>query len=112
MTTAFSKTTLYNRMGITSSQLEALCQRWQIAELALFGSILRDDFQAESDIDVLVTYQPAAYRNLFTKMALKEEFEDLLQRNVDVVSKQAIEQSRNWIRRKSILDSAEVVYVA
>ena len=112
MTTTLSKTTLYKRMGITSDQLSALCRRWQIAELALFGSILRTDFHAESDIDLLVTYQPTAHRSLFAKMILKEELEDLLHRNVDLVSKKAIEQSRNWIRRQNILNSAEVIYVA
>ena len=103
---------LKERLEITPAELSEFCQRWQVSELALFGSILRDDFHANSDIDVLVSYQPVAKRGLFEKMRMKEEFSSLLHRKVDVVSKKAIEQSQNWIRRKNILDSAEVIYVA
>lgn len=112
MTKTCSQTTLYNRMGITPDQLATLCQQWHLSELALFGSILRDDFKSQSDIDILVSYQPNAQRGLFAKMTLKEELEALLHRKVDLVSKKAIQQSRNWIRRNNILNSAEVIYVA
>lgn len=103
---------IYDRLGITAEQLAAFCQHWHVAELALFGSILRDDFRPNSDIDILVSYQPTAKRGLFEKITMKEELEILLHRNVDLVSKQAIGQSRNWIRRKNILDSAQIIYVA
>ena len=103
---------IYERLGIAPQDLAALCQRWQIAELSLFGSILREDFRPDSDIDILVTYKPSAKRGLFEKMRLKEELETLLHRDVDLVSKRAIEQSHNWLRRKNILGSAEAIYVA
>ena len=103
---------IYERLGVTPQDLAALCQRWQIAELFLFGSILREDFRPDSDIDILVTYKPSAKRGLFEKMRLKEELEMLLHRDVDLVSKRAIEQSHNWLRRKNILGSAEAIYVA
>lgn len=103
---------LYDRLGITSAQLAEFCQRWCVAELSLFGSVLRDDFRPDSDIDVLVTYQATAKRGLFEKMTMQEELETLLHRKVDLISKKAIEQSQNWIRRKNILNSAEVVYAA
>jgi hypothetical protein len=112
MVTTLSTTGLYNRLGITATQLSALCRRWQIAELALFGSILRDDFQDSSDVDMLVTYHPQAKRGLFEKMMLKAELEALTHRKVDLVSKTAIENSRNWVRRENILNTAEVIYVA
>ncbi len=73
---------------------------------------MRDDFREDSDIDLLVSYQPTAKRGLFEKMTMKEELEIMLNRKVDLVSKQAIIQSHNWLRRKNILDSAEVIYVA
>ncbi len=110
MTTAQSQATLYNRLGITADQLAAFCDHWQVAELALFGSILRDDFHANSDIDLLVSYQPQAQRGLLEKVAMKEELESLVNRKVDLVSKKAIENSRNWIRRQNILNSIQVVY--
>lgn len=103
---------LQDRLSITSEQLAKFCERWQIAELAFFGSILRNDFNADSDIDVLVTYKPTAKRGLFEKLKLKDELSLLLHREVDVVSKKAIETSHNWLRRKNILSSAEVIYVA
>ncbi len=67
MTTAQSQAALYNRLGITADHLAAFCDQWQVAELALFGSILRDDFHTSSDIDLLVSYQPQAQRGLLEK---------------------------------------------
>lgn len=110
MSIKFTDRLLYNRLGITPEQLAGFCDRWQVAELAVFGSILRDDFHAGSDIDVLVSYQPTAQRGLFEKMHMKEELEALCDRPVDLISKRAIECSQNWIRRKNILESAEVIY--
>ncbi len=112
MTTLQLNSRLQSRLGITPEQLAELCQRWQVAELALFGSVLRDDFSPDSDIDVLVSYQPTAKRGLFEKIRMQEELSSLLHRDVDLVSKTAIEKSHNWLRRKNILDSAEVIYGA
>ncbi|WP_416672376.1 nucleotidyltransferase family protein [Egbenema bharatensis] len=112
MNQQISLSRLYDRLGITPTQLAEFCQRWHVAELALFGSILRDDFRPDSDVDVLIAYQPASKRGLFEKMAMQEELQQLLHRQVDLVSKKAIEQSRNRIRRDNILNSAEIIYVA
>ena len=112
MSTQVVNRLLYDRLGITPKQLKDFCQRWKVAELELFGSILRDDFHAGSDIDVLVSYQSTAERGLFEKMHMKQELEMLCDRDVDLISKKAIERSKNWIRRQNILDSAEVIYVA
>ncbi len=112
MTTAQLKTTIYKRLGLTAEQLVGFCDRHQVAELALFGSILRDDFYPDSDIDILVTYRPHAQRGLLEKVAMKAELESLVNRKVDLVSKKAIEKNRNWIRRRNILSSFEIIYVA
>jgi uncharacterized protein len=106
------KPEIYDRLGITPNELAEFCQDWQVAELSLFGSVLRNDFDEESDIDVLTSYQPTAKRGLIEKIRMKEALESLFDRKVDLVSKKAIEQSRNWIRRENILSSAEVIYVA
>jgi predicted nucleotidyltransferase len=103
---------IYQRLGITPAELKSFCQRWQVAELSLFGSVVRDDFSENSDVDVLVTYLSTARRGLFEKIQMQEELETLLHRRVDLVSKKAIAQSRNWLRRRHILDSAQVIYVA
>lgn len=97
---------------LSQAQLAEFCQRWQISELALFGSVLRDDFQAHSDIDILITFAPEAKRGAFVLAQMQTELETLLGREVDLVSRRAIERSHNPIRRRNILDSAQVVYAA
>jgi len=84
----------------------------QIRELAFFGSVLRDDYRPESDVDVLVTFVPGVAWSLFDHMAMEEDLSALLGRKVDLVSRRAIERSSNWIRRKAILETAEPFYDA
>lgn len=64
------------------AQLQEFCDRWQIVEFALFGSVLRDDFQPTSDVDVLITCAPNAHKGLLTLARIKHELEDLLGREV------------------------------
>jgi predicted nucleotidyltransferase len=92
--------------------IEAFCQKWQIIEFALFGSVLRDDFRPESDIDVLVVFAPDYQRSLSDAIAMHEEIEALFGRKVDFINRETIERSRNYIRRREILNSARVVYDA
>jgi predicted nucleotidyltransferase len=103
---------LYDRLQLTPRQLETLCQNAKIETLAVFGSILRDDFTPQSDIDLLITYHPDAKRSLFRKLDLKETFEIACQRPVDLVSRTAIEHSPNPIRRNNILSTATLIYDA
>lgn len=97
---------------LPDDKLVEFCRRWKVNEFALFGSVLRDDFRPDSDIDVLITFAPDAKRGLMTLAKMKYELEDLLGREVDLVSKYAIETSHNWIRRNEILGTAQVIYVA
>jgi predicted nucleotidyltransferase len=90
-------------------RLTAFCQRWRIAELAFFGSVLRDDFRPDSDVDVLVTFAPDARRGLLDFVAMQDELSTILGRQVDLVSRRAVEHSGNWIRREAILGRAERV---
>lgn len=96
---------------LPEEKLAEFCQRWKVSELALFGSVLRDDFRPDSDIDVLITFAPDAKRGLMALAKMKYELEDLLGHEVDLVSKYAIEMSHNWIRRNEILGTAQVIYV-
>lgn len=98
------------RFQIPAKQLETFCRRWKIAELALFGSVLRPDFAPDSDVDILVTFLPDAGWSLFDHVRMQDELSAVLGRKVDLVSRRGIERSRNYIRRKAILDSAEVIY--
>ena len=79
---------------------------------AFFGSVLRDDFRPDSDVDVLVTFAPGVEWSLFDHIAMEEELSALLGRKVDLISRRAIERSSNWIRRKAILETAEPFYAA
>ena len=90
--------------------LRAFCQRWLIDELSLFGSVLREDFGPDSDIDVLVSFAEDAPWSLMDEVEMVDELEVILGRKVDLVSRQAVERSHNWIRRHNILGSAQVVY--
>jgi hypothetical protein len=88
------------------------CKKWKVAEFAIFGSALRPDFGPTSDVDVLVTFKPDSKRSLFDLVQMEEELKGVFGREVDLVSRQGIEASRNYIRRKAILDSAKVLYAA
>jgi len=99
-------------LGIDLDRLAELCDRWKIAEIALFGSALREDFRPDSDVDLLVTYRPDADWSLLDTVRLDRELAALFGRKVDVVSRRAIERSQNWIRRKAILESAVRVYAS
>ena len=98
------------KVGIPSDRLVDFCQRHHIRKLALFGSVLRDDFGPDSDVDVLAEFAPDARWTLFDLVHMQDELKDIFGRGVDLVSWRGIESSRNYIRRKQILDSAEVIH--
>jgi predicted nucleotidyltransferase len=100
------------KFPIPREKIAEFCGRWKITELALFGSVVRDDFRPDSDVDVLVTFTPEAEWSLFDHVTMEEELSSILDRKVDLVSRRGIERSRNWIRRKAILEAAEPFYVA
>lgn len=100
------------QLSFSRFEIEAFCQRWQVSEFALFGSVLREDFRPDSDVDVLVTFFPHVHWGLTETMQMQEELESLFGRKVDLIIKSAIERSQNWIRKQHILQSAQVLYVA
>lgn len=103
-------TTLLAKLPLPIEKIEQFCEHWQIIEFALFGSVLRDDFRPDSDIDVLVTFVPNFQRTFTDTIQMREELEILFGRKVDFLVKEAIARSDNWLRRQNILDSAEVIY--
>lgn len=96
----------------SEEKIAQFCEKWQIREFAFFGSVLRDDFHAGSDLDVLVTFAPEAQWTLLDHVEMQDELASLLGRRVDLVSRRGVEHSQNHIRRHAILDSARVVYAA
>lgn len=95
---------------IPQDRLAEFCRLNSITELSIFGSALRDDFGPESDIDLLVSFQEEAHHTLFDLIRMEEELEAMLGREVDLVSRRGIERSPNYLRRKAILESAELIY--
>ena len=100
------------RIGVSMSAIKAFCDRWQLGEMSLFGSVLRDDFGPDSDIDVLIRFRSERTPGLFGMAGMERELAELFRHRVDLVSRAAIEGSRNYIRRKAILESAQVIYAA
>ncbi len=100
------------RVELPKDKIQEFCRRWRITELALFGSVLRDDFRPDSDVDVMVSFAPEARWSLLDLMEMQSELEAALGRKVDLVERCAIELSENYIRRRHILASVEPVYVA
>ena len=92
--------------------LAALCRRYGVARLEVFGSAARGTgFDPDrSDADFLVTFSPRARNDLAVLSDLKDALERLLGRPVDLVEREAVETSRNFIRRRAILKQATTVY--
>ena len=92
---------------LPTAVLSDICRRWQVREFSLFGSVLREDFGAESDVDVLVSFEESAPWSLWDLMDLQDELQTLFGRPVDLVEPEAI---RNPFRRKEILETRRVLF--
>ena len=90
-------------------RIAAFCERWKITEFALFGSVLREDFRPDSDVDVLVSFQPRAPWSLWDLVEMQEELGAIFGRPVDLIEKEGL---RNPYRRHEILSTRRVVYAA
>jgi uncharacterized protein len=95
------------RIKTSPAQIAEFCQRWHIIEFALFGSVLRENFREDSDIDVLVTFAPAQMLTLDDWLNMQEELKVSFDRNVDLVSKEYL---KNPYRRHEILNTCQVIY--
>ena len=95
------------KIRIPRKKIAEFCLRWGVVEFSLFGSILRDDFRPDSDVDVLVTFSPEARISLFELVQMKIDLEKIFHRPVDVIEKDALE---NPFRKREILRTAKVVY--
>jgi len=98
---------------IDKDKLRDFCRKWKITEFALFGSVLRpEEFRQDSDIDVLARFAPDAKWTMFEWVTMEDELAAIFERPVDLVEREAVEQSDNRFRRRSILNSAVLVDVA
>ena len=97
-------------LPISGERLADFCRRYQIVELALFGSVLRDDFRPDSDVDFLVTYAPDKRWQAWGALPEQAEMETLLGRKVDWITRKAVQANANPFFRRAVLKGAEVIY--
>lgn len=100
---------MLSKIKISKEKIEDFCRRWKIREMSLFGSILRSDFDAESDVDILVSFFEDARWSLFDWVDMIEELKEITGREVDLVERESL---RNPFRRYAILNNKEVIYAA
>ncbi len=98
------------RLQVAPEALATFCRTWHIARLEAFGSIVREDFRAESDVDLLVSFEPGGHPESFDWFQIQEELAQLVGRKVDLLERRLVEQSRNLYRRHHILNEATPVY--
>jgi len=97
-------------LGLTTERMADFCHRWKIAEMAVFGSAVRGELRPDSDIDLLVRFSPDAQWTLLDHITMEEDLSRAVGREVEIVTRQAVEESRNWIRRQHILETAQNIY--
>ncbi len=97
------------QIEVPKDKIQDFCKRNRIRRLALFGSVLREDFRPDSDVDVLVEFEPAAHPSLFDLARMQNELETLIGRKIDLVEASGL---RNPFRRYEILRTQQVVYAA
>lgn len=97
------------KFRLPRKKIADFCKRWSITEFSLFGSVLRDDFRPDSDIDVLISIAPSAHISLFELARMQIELEKLFKRPVDLVEKESL---RNPYRKQEILKTAQVIYAS
>jgi len=90
-------------------RLAGFCRRWQVTEMSLFGSVLRDDFRPDSDVDVLISLARTARHSVLELAQMRDELAEILDRPVDLVEKEAV---RNPFRRRAIMAHREVIYAS
>jgi len=98
-----------SHVDIPKRWVESFCRKWKIKEFSLFGSVLRDDFGPDSDVDVLVSFDPTATWDLFDLVSMRDELIAMFGRAVDLVEKEGL---RNPFRQRRILGTREVIYAA
>jgi hypothetical protein len=96
-------------IAIPQQRIRDFCQRWKIAELSVFGSVLREDFRPDSDVDVLVTFAEDSQWSLYDWVDMIAELREIFGRDVDLLSSRSL---RNPFRRREILRTRETLYAS
>jgi hypothetical protein len=101
---------LHTNIHLPERQIVELCQRYHIRKFYLFGSVLREDFRSDSDVDVLAEFEPTYAPSLTDLLKIERDLSLIFQRAVDFADRESVEEDSNYIRRKNILTSARVIY--
>jgi len=99
-----------SHIAIPKERIEAFCQQNYICELGLFGTVLHNDFRPNSGIGVLVGFKHEHRPEAVKLGEMQDELEKIFGQNVDLVERQAVETSDNYIRRRHILKTVEPIY--
>ena len=97
-------------IDLDNAAIREFCRKWNITELSVFGSILRDDFRPDSDVDFLVDYEEDAYWEIEELDEMERQLGTIVGRDVDILNRRTVQKSRNYIKRKHILRTAESVH--
>jgi hypothetical protein len=97
------------KIDIPMAKVAAFCQKWKLREFSLFGSVLREDFGPDSDVDVLIAFKPGSAMTLEGYMEMTDELQAMFGREIDLVEKRLV---RNPFRRYEILTNRQVLYAA
>lgn len=100
---------MVQKIDVYKKQIIDFCQKWKVKEFAIFGSFLKENFNENSDVDVLVSFFQEAHHSLFDLVEMQEELKIIFGREVDIVEKEGLQ---NPFRRKAILKNREVIYAA
>jgi predicted nucleotidyltransferase len=101
---------MHSNIPIDLEKIAAFCIKWHITEFALFGSVVREDFRPDSDVDVLAAFAPDHRPTGLAVVRMERELSALFGRPVDLITRRGVEQSHNAQLRQEILHTAEVIY--
>lgn len=99
-----------NNISVPHDRIAEFCRNHHIRKLSLFGSVLRDDFGPDSDVDVLAEFEPDVKLTLADLLVMENELKAIFRRDVDFGEQRSVEEDANYIRRRRILESARVIY--
>ena len=99
-------------IDLESTSIRAVCRKWKIKELSVFGSVLRDDFRPDSDVDFLLDFDDDAEWALWDLEGMRRELSAIVGRDVDLLTREALLHTRNWLFRKIVLGQSEIVHAS
>jgi predicted nucleotidyltransferase len=101
-----------NGINLGSEEVRRFCQRWKVSKLSVFGSVLRQDFRADSDVDFLVEFEEDEDWDLFDDLQMQDELSTIIGRESNILTRRAVESAQNPLLRHNILNTAETVCAA